>query len=160
MQTTVTFDWSRNLTNELEGVTARTANHWKALSVSKVYAEQIQCLFNYGMNACNDGLSVKHCIVQCFLHIGARPELLTEDQLVIINMFKIFRRLLTQQKGMDLFQKETEMMSGLSNLQREALFLKSQCRLTYRDVADIMHLPIEQLHGHISKAMAILLRGK
>jgi hypothetical protein len=160
MHTIVTFDWSRNITTELEGATARTAIPWKNLPVSKVYAEQIQFLFNYGMNACEDAVSVKHCIAQCFLQIGARPELRTEDELVVINIFKVFRRLLTQQKGMDLFQKETETMRGLTNLQREALFLKFQCRLTYRDVADIMHLPIEQLRGHISKAMGILLRGK
>ena len=159
MQTIVTLDWSRNATNEVKTATANISNHWVDLPVSKVYAERINHLFNYGMNACGDQASVKHCIVQCFLRIGA-PKLQKDDDLAVINTFKVFRGLLTQQTGTRFFEKETETMRGLTSLQREALFLKFQCRLTYREVADIMHLPIEQLRGHISKAMSTLLRGK
>ena len=159
MQTIVTFDWSWNVANAGVGA-ASTANHWANRPVSKVYVEQIHHLFNYGMNACDDRVLVKHCIVQSFSLISARLDRLPEDDSFVINIFKLFRRHLTQQKGLRLFSGEAEMLRGLTCLQREALHLNFQCRLTYQQVADIIEIPIEQLRNEISKALVILGRQK
>ena len=49
------------------------------------------------------------------------------------------------------------MTQGLTSLQREALFLKFQRGLSYREVANVMDLTIEQLRSQISKAVDVLL---
>ena len=49
------------------------------------------------------------------------------------------------------------MTQGLTSLQREALFLKFQRRLSYREVANVMDITIEQLRSQISKAVDVLL---
>ena len=159
MQTIVPFDWSRSVASEEAGATASATNHRTDLPVSKAYMEHVHQLFNYGMNACDDRMFVKNCIVQCFLLVGTRPEP-AKDESFATDIFKVFRRLLIEQTGTNLFSSETEGTRELTSLQREALFLKFQRKLTYREVAGIIDLPIEQLRGHISKAMDILLREK
>ena len=48
------------------------------------------------MNACDDQALVKNCIVELFLLIGGRPDLLQEGESIDTNLFKMFRRLLIQ----------------------------------------------------------------
>lgn len=156
---------SRSVTTEvLDAMTSALKNRGADLLVSQVYAEKVHDLFNYGMNACNDQALVKNCIIELFLLVGVRPDLLHEGESIDASVFKTFRRLLTQQidtpvsdNRKSLFSADTQMTQRLSCLQREALFLKFQRRLTYRDVANIMDLTIEQLRGQISKAVDILL---
>ena len=163
---------SRSVTTEvLDAMTSASKNCGPNLLVSQVYAEQVHDLFNYGMNACDDQALVKNCIVELFLRVGSRPDLLQEGESVDTNVFKMFRRLLIQQIASrgersisdihkNLFSAETQMTQGLTSLQLEALFLKFQRRLTYREVANIMDLTIEQLRSQISKAVDILLHKK
>ena len=49
------------------------------------------------------------------------------------------------------------MTRGLTSLQREAVFLKFQRGLTYREVAIVMDITMEQLRSQISKAVDVLL---
>ena len=163
---------SRSVTTEvLDAITSASKNRGAYLLVSQVYAEQVHDLFNYGMNACNDQALVKNCIVELFLLVGGRPELLQEGESADVNVLKIFRRLLIEQIASreersisnihkNLFSTESQMTQALTSLQLEALFLKFQRRLTYREVANIMDLTIEELRGQISKAVDILLRKK
>ena len=158
---------SRNVTTEVLDAVIRTSDHEADVLVSRLYAEHIHNLFNYGMNACDDQALVKNCIVELFLLIGGRPDLLREGESVDSNLFKMFRRLLIQQIVTsrkvkfdiheNFFSAETQMTQGLTSLQREALFLKFQRRLTYREVANIMDITIEQLRSQISKAVDLLL---
>jgi DNA-directed RNA polymerase specialized sigma24 family protein len=164
--------WSRIVTTEvLDAMTSASKNCEADLLVSQVYAEQVHDLFDYGMNACDDQALVKNCIVELFLRIGSRPDLLQEGESVDTNVFKMFRRLLIQQIDSpgersrpdihkNLFSAETQITQGLTSLQLEALFLKFQRKLSYREVAAIMDLTIEQLRGQISKAVEILLNRK
>ena len=154
---------SRNaITEELDAM-IRTSDHETEVLVSRLYAEHIHKLFNYGMNACDDQALVKNCIVELFLLISGRSDLLQEGASVDSSLFKMFRRLLLQEivtsrTSIEIFfSAETQMTQGLTSLQREALFLKFQRRLTYREVASIMDLTIEQLRGQISKAVDILI---
>jgi len=163
---------SRSVTTEvLDALTRASKNRGADLVVSQVYAEQVHDLFNYGMNACNDQALVKNCIVELFLLVGPRPERLQDSESVDTNVFKMFRRLLIQhiasreQRSIsdvhrNLFSADTQMTQALTSFQLEALFLKFQRKLTYREVASIMDLTIEQLHGQISKAVDILLHKK
>ena len=163
---------SRSVTTEvLDAMTSASKKFGTDLLVSQVYAEQVYDLFNYGMNARDDQALVKNCIVELFLRIRSRPELVQERESGNINVFKMFRQLLIQQIAAqderlcsdihkNFFSAETQMTQGLTSLQREALFLKFQRRLTYREVASIMDLTIEQLRGQISKAVDILLHKK
>ena len=163
---------SRSVTTEvLDAMTRASKNCGADLLVSQVYAEQVYDLFNYGMNACDNQALVKNCIVELFLFVGGRPDLVQERESGNTNVFKMFRRLLIQQIASrderscsdihkNIFSAETEMTQGLTSLQREALFLKFQRRLTYREVASIMDLTIEQLRGQISKAVDILINKK
>lgn len=160
MQTIVTFEWSSNVANEVVGATASTTNHRADLPVSKVFGEQVHHLYNYGMNACDDRVLVNNSIVQCFLLVGTRPELLKQHQSVVSNVFKAFRRILIQNKGASLFTSRNEMSRVLTSLQQEALFLKFERKLAYCEVAIIMDLPIEQLRRQISKALDNLVRDK
>jgi DNA-directed RNA polymerase specialized sigma24 family protein len=156
---------SRSVTTEvLDAMTSVLKNRGADLLVSQVYAEKVHDLFNYGMNACDDQALVKNCIIELFLLVGVRPDLLQEGESIDASVFKIFRRLLIQQidtpvsdNHKSLFSAETQMTQRLTCLQREALFLKFQRRLSYRDVANILDLTIEQLRGQISKAVDILL---
>ena len=159
MQTTVTLHWS-GTDNKGVGAKVGSTNARAALSISKVYKQHVHDLYNYGMNACNDSVLVKNCIEQCFLFMGDRPQLLEKDQPVVINVFKTVRRFLIQEKETDLFTSKTEMTLELSSIQQEALFLKFQRSLSYREVAIIMDLPIEQLRRQISNAFGILIKAK
>ncbi|HEX6893477.1 MAG TPA: hypothetical protein VF141_22350 [Chryseolinea sp.] len=163
---------SRSVTTEvLDAMTSASKNFGADLLVSRIFAEKVHDLFNYGMNACDDQALVKNCIIELFLHAAGRPELLQEGESVDTDVFKMFRRLLVRQITScrqkltsdirtDLFLDETQMTQGLTNLQREALFLKFQRGLTYREVANIMELTIEDLRSQISKAVDVLLRKK
>jgi len=162
---------SRSVTSEmLDAMTSAPKSYRANLPVSQVYTEQVHSLFNYGMNACDDQILVKNSIVELFLLVGRRPDLLQEGESVDSNLFKMFRRLLIQQIASqgersisdihkNLFSAETLTTQGLTGLQREALFLKFERRLTYREVANILDLAIEQLRGQISKAIDILLNN-
>ena len=88
---------SRNVTTEVLDAVIRTSDHEADVLVSRVYAEHIHNLFNYGMNACDDQALVKNCIVELFLLVGGRSDLLREGESVDSNLFKMFRRLLMQQ---------------------------------------------------------------
>ena len=162
---------SRSVIKDVLDAITRASNHGAELLVSQVYAEQVHHLFNYGMNACDDQVLVKNCVVESYLLVGSRPDLLQEGESFDTNIFKMFRRVLIQQvtyreEGSisdihkNLFSAETPMTHGLTSLQREALFLKFQRRLTYREVANIMDLTIEQLRSQIAKAVDILLHKK
>ena len=155
---------SRNVITEVLDAVIRTSDHEADDLVSRLYAEHIHNLFNYAMNACDDQALVKNCIVELFLLVGSRSDLLREGGSVDSNLFKMFRRLLMQQivtsraSIEDFFSAETQITQGLTSLQREALFLKFQRRLTYREVANVMDITIEQLRSQISKAVDLLLR--
>jgi len=162
---------SRTITTEVLDAITSASNHGADLLVSKVYAEQVQHLFNYGMNACDDQAMVKNSIVELFLLVGRQPEALRDGGSVEIILFKMFRQFLIEQiasRGKrsnpeirkNLFPAETEMTQGLTSLQREALFLKFQRRLTCREIASVMDLTIEQLRSQVSKAVDILLHKK
>ena len=154
---------SRNAITEVLDAMIRTSDHEADVLVSRLYAEHIHNLFNYGMNACGDQALVKNCIVELFLLVGSRSDLLREGGSVDSNLFKMFRRLLMQEivtsrtSIENFFSAETQMTQGLTSLQREALFLKFQRRLTYREVANVMDITIEQLRSQISKAVDLLL---
>jgi len=158
-------------TEVLDAMTSATKNYDANPPVSQLYTEQASDLFNYGMNACDDQTLVKNCIVELFLLVGRRPDLLQQGEWGHSNLFKMFRRLLIQQIDSleersisdvhkNFFSVETAMTQGLTSLQREALFLKFQRRLTYREVANIMDLTIEQLRSQISRAVDVLLNKK
>lgn len=160
---------SRSVTADVVEAMTSASGYGAERLISKVFANQVQHLFNYGMNACEDQALVKNCIVELFLLIGSRPGLLQNGSSVDTNVFKIFRGLLVQQiasagktsasdTSKNLFSAQRSMMQGLTNLQREVLFLKFQSRLSYRDVAGVMDLTIEQLRSQISKATDILLQ--
>src|SRR5687767_5323831 len=144
---------SRNATTEVLDAVVKTSNHETAVLVSQLYAEQIHHLFNYGMHACDDQTLVKHCIVELFLFLGNRAGLVREGGSVDSNVFKMFRRLLIQQMALrgrsisviheKFLSTETQITRGLTSLQREALFLKFQRRLSYREVANIVNITIE-----------------
>jgi hypothetical protein len=163
---------SRSVTTEvLEAMTSVSKNCGADLLVSRIYAEKVNDLFNYGMNACDDQALVKNCIVELFLFVNGQPDLLQRGESVDNDVFKMFRRLLVEKmtsrdqrpisnSRKDLFSHETQITQGLTSLQREALFLKFQRGLTYREVATIMELTIEELRSQISKAVDILLRRK
>jgi len=151
---------SRNAITEVLDAMIRTSDHETDVLVSRLYAEHIHNLFNYGMNACDDQALVKNCIVELFLLIGGRSDLLREGASVDSSLFKMFRRLLmvTSRTSIEnFFSAETQMTQGLTSLQREALFLKFQRRLSYREVANVMDITIEQLRCQISKAVDVLL---
>ena len=160
---------ARNATMEMrDAMVRRRLNHESEILVSQLYAEYVPHLFNYGMNACDDQGLVKNCIVELFLLVSGRPDLAQERGFIRTTLFKVFRRLLIQQLATsrvrsisfiheNLFSDETQMSQGLTSLQREALFLKYQRRLTYREVANVMDITIEQLRSQISKAVDILL---
>jgi len=159
---------SRNATTELLDAMIRTSDHEADVLVLQLYREHIHHLFNYGMNACDDQALVKNCIVELFLLVGSRPELMQEVWSFDTNVFKMFRRLLIQQiaasrgrssSGIheNFFWAETQVTKGLTSLQREALFLKFHRRLTYREVANVMDVTIEELRSQISKAVEVLL---
>ena len=162
---------SRNVTTEvLEAMTTASKHRGADLLVSQVYTQRVHDLFNYGMNACDDHALVKNCIVELFVGVAGRPDLL-EGESVDTNVFKMFRRLLIQQIASrgersrsdlhkNLFSADTQMIQGLTSLQLEALFLKFQRKLSYREVATIMDLTIEQLRSQISKAVDILVHNK
>jgi len=155
---------SRNVITEALDAVTRSSDHEADVLVSRLYAEQIHNLFNYGMNACDDQALVKNCIVKLFSLIRGRSDLLREGASVDSSLFKMFRRLLMQEVVTsrtsieNFFSVETQMTQGLSSLQREALFLKFQRRLSYREVANVMDITIEQLRSQISKAIDFLLR--
>jgi DNA-directed RNA polymerase specialized sigma24 family protein len=155
---------SRSAITEVLDAVIRTSDHDADVLVSRLYAEHIHNLFNYGMNAYGNQALVKDCVVELFLLVGSRFDLLREGGSVDSNLFKMFRRLLMQQivtsrtSIEDFFSAETQMTQGLTSLQREALFLKFQRRLTYREVANVMDITIEQLRSQISKAVDLLLR--
>ena len=114
------------------------------------------------MNACNDPALVENCIEELFLHIDGRSDLLRESGSIDGNLFKIFRRLLVKNISSttsieNLFSSATQITQGITSLQREALFLKFQRRLSYREVANVMDLTIEQLRSQVSKAVDVLL---
>ncbi len=153
---------------EMRGAMVRRPDHESEILVSQLYAEHVPHLFNYGMNACDDQALVKNCIVELFLLVSGRPDLAQERGFITSTLFKIFRRLLIQELATsrgrsisfiheNLFSAETQMAEGLTSLQREALFLKFQRRLPYREVANVMDITIEQLRSQISKAADILL---
>ena len=154
---------SRNAITEVLDAVVRRSDHEAGDLVSRLYAEHVHNLFNYGMNACDDQALVKNCIVQLFLLIGDRSDLLREAASADSRLFKTFRRLLmqkivTSRTGIEIFFSiETQMTQGLTSLQREALFLKFQRRLSYREVATVMDITIEQLRSQISKAVDVLL---
>jgi hypothetical protein len=154
---------SRNAITEVLDAVVKTSDHEADVLVSRLYAEHIHNLFNYGMNACDDQALVKNCIVELFLIIGGRSDLLREGVSVDSSLVKMFRRLLMQEivtSGTsieNLFSVETQMTQGLTSLQREALFLKFQRGLSYREVANVMDITIEQLRSQISKAIDVLL---
>jgi len=154
---------SRNATTEAVAAMIRTSDHEAEVVVSQLYAEHVHHLFNYGMNACGDQALVKNCIVELFLLVGGRSDLLQEGASVDSSLFKMFRRLLMQEivtsrtSIENFFSVETQMTQALTSLQREALFLKFQRRLTYREVAYVMDITIEQLRSQISKAVDLLL---
>ena len=162
---------SRNTTTEVLGTMIRTSNRETDVLVSRLYCEHVHPLFNYGMNACDDQALVKNCIVELFLLVGVRPDLVHEGESVDTCVFKMFRRLLIQQIAAsrqrsisfihdNFFSATTQITQGLTSLQREALFLKFQRRLSYREVANVMDITIEQLRGQISKAVDLLLHPK
>ncbi len=158
MQTIVTFDWSGSVAGMPSDAGASRTNQGANLPFSKVYLEHVNHLFNYGMNACHDRVLVKNCIEQCFVLVDAQREA-AKDKSFAVGLFKLFRRLLIKRIDANLLSFETQ-GSELSSLQKEALFLKFHRKLTYREVADIMDLPLEQLSGLISNAVKILLREK
>ena|SRR5688572_26661507 len=160
MQTIVTFDWTRSIVSERVAPKSIIEDHRTDVAISKAYAEYVQHLFNYGMNACNDRVLAKNCIVQCFLLVGTQPEILAEDESVVTNIFKVFRRLLIQETNLLSQPAQSESTHELTSLQQEALFLKFHCRLTYREVAKIMDLQIEQLRSLISKTVGVFVREK
>lgn len=159
---------SGSVITELMGSMMSTSNHEVEVLVSRVYAEKIHHLFNYGMNACHDQALVKNCILELFSFIVNRPDIVQKGGVVDSEIFKIFRRLLLQQLAVlkemsksvtqeNFFSVEPKMSQGLTNLQREALFLKFQRTLTYREMANVMDITIEQLRSQISKAVDLLL---
>src|SRR5688572_22750232 len=154
---------SRNAITEVLDAVIRTSDHEDDNLVFRLYAEHVHNLFNYGMNACDDKVLVKNCIVELFLLIGGRSDLLRKGASVDSSLFKTFRRLLmleivTSRTSIEnFFSVETQITQGLTSLQREALFLKFQRRLSYREVASVMDITIEQLRSQISKAVDVLL---
>ena len=59
---------SRSVTTEvLDAMASASKNCGSDLLISRVYAEQVHDLFNYGMNACDDQVLVKNCLVELFL---------------------------------------------------------------------------------------------
>lgn len=159
---------SRSVTTQMLGVMTSSSNYGTDHLISEVYCKQVHHLFNYGINACRDQALVKNCIFELFLLIGVRPDMVQEGGSVDTNIFKMFRRLLIQQVAAsgersisiiheNFFSDETQMAQGLTSLQREALFLKFQRRLSYREVANVMDLTMAQLHSQISKAVDLLL---
>jgi len=159
---------SRNVVTELLGAMIRVSGHEEEVPVSQRYAEQVHHLFSYGMNACGDQELVKDCLVELFALMQGQTDLLRESNSVDTKMFKLFRRLLIRQIDSsrassicvihrNLFSKETQITKELTNLQREALFLKFHCRLTYREVANVMDLTTEDLHRQVCEAVDGLL---
>ena len=139
--------------------------------VSHAYAGQVRHLFNYGMNACGDERLVKNCISEVFLLIAERPKALGDGKFVEVNILKMFRRHLIRRVafvGEDtisdvskhLFPATLRTTNGLTNIQREALFLKLQRGFSYYQVATVMDLLPEQVHNEISSAADILLHQK
>ena len=159
MQPIITLDWPKFAAREVVRQKASATNKRADLLVSKVYKQHVNHLYNYGMNVFNDPALVKNCIVKCFLLLASQPEVLDQDQSDATNVFKTFRRLVNPKKDTNVCIPGTEMIGEFTTLQHEALFLKFQCKLTYREVADIMELPIEQLRTQISRAMSVLLQA-
>ena len=159
---------SRSVTTQMLGVMTSASNYGTDRLMSQVFEKQVHDLFNYGINACGDQALVKNCIFELFLLIDGQPDMVQEGGSVDTNIFKMFRRLLIQQIAAsgegsisiileNFFPGETQMAQGFTSLQREALFLKFHHRLSYREVANVMDLPMEQLHSQISKAVDLLL---
>jgi len=144
------------------------SNRRTKVLVLRVYAEKVHHLFNYGMNACNDQTLVENCIEELFLHIEDRPDLRLDSGSIDGNLFKIFRRLLIKHTATakkrstsgiceNLFSTPRPMTQRITNLQREALFLKFRSGLSYREVASVLDLTSSQLLNQVSKAVDILL---
>jgi DNA-directed RNA polymerase specialized sigma24 family protein len=144
------------------------SNRRTKVLVFRVYAEKVHHLFNYGMNACNDQTLVENCIEELFLHIEGRPDLRLDSGSIDGHLFKIFRRLLikhtaTRKRGSmsetceNLFSTARPMTQRITNLQREALFLKFRSGLSYREVARVLDLTSSQLLNQVSKAVDVLL---
>lgn len=159
---------SGSVITEVLGSMMSASKHGAGVLVSHVYAEKVHHLFNYGMNAWDDQALVKNCIVELFSLIVSRPDLVQEGGSVDTYIFKMFRRLLIRQIDAstemsnsviheNFFSAEPPISQGLTSLQREALFLKFQRSLTYREVANVMDITIEQLRSEISKAVDLLL---
>lgn len=159
----------RLISEVLEAMSA--SNRRTELFVSRVYAEKVRNLFNYGMNACNDQALVENCIEELFLQIDGRPDLLLESGSIDGNLFKIFRRLLiknisstnktsTSHIRENLFSSAPQITQGITSLQREALFLKFRSGLSYCEVAKVLDLTTGQLRSQASKAVDVLLDKK
>src|SRR5688572_16976554 len=155
---------SGSITTEVLGSMMSASNRGAEVLVSQVYAEKVHHLFNYGMNGCDDHGLVKNCIIELFSLIASRPDIVQEGRSIDTNIFKVFRRLLirhlsaSRERSISVipeifFSAETQMTKGLTSLQREAIFLKFQRRLTYREVANVMEITIEELRSEISKAV-------
>jgi hypothetical protein len=68
----------------------------EALSLSGLYDQHIQHLFNYGMHACDNRELVTECLKELFAQIRSRSLILGENGSMKSNLFKYFRRLLVQ----------------------------------------------------------------
>jgi DNA-directed RNA polymerase specialized sigma24 family protein len=161
---------SRSVVSEVLGAMS-TSTQGANVSPTRVFAEKVYHLFNYGMNACDDQALVKNCLEDLFSRLASRPELLNDGGSVDTSIFKTFRRLLILRiaslKGRptcdihaNLFSPQPAIINGLTSLQREALFLKFRSGLSYHEVAFVLDVAIDQLQSQVSMAVDVLLQKK
>ena len=124
-------------------------NQVEELSFSQLHYEQVQRLFNYGMNACGDHELVQDCLMASFVNIRNLPEPLSGSS-IDSSLFKLFRGILIQQMAdrrkssatdvlENLFTARTaQVIRRLPGLQREAIYLKFNSGLSDREVSIVM----------------------
>ena len=137
-------------------------------SFSQLFNEQVQRLFNYGMNCCADRALIMNCLLEFFRFVRDRPKALRESKTLDCSLFKLFRAVLMGRIGVkyrspvggspeNLFPAGTvRMVQGLTSFQREAIFLRFNGKLSSDEVATVMNLSIEYVRGQISEAVEIL----
>jgi DNA-directed RNA polymerase specialized sigma24 family protein len=155
---------SREAVNLTLNATKRESTQNNEQSFLQYRDELMQRLFNYGMHAGLDRDLVKHCLTKLFSLVRDQPELLQIGISIDSSIFRMFRQPLIHQLVFrrthvtsDILKiffsgEKNNLMRKLTSPQRELVFLKFHCRLSYSEVAIVTESTVQQVRSEISKS--------